>query len=542
MPPISVGPSSVERSWSFLCCEAHAELAAAALLGGDLEPEVGLPRAPVLGHDRAGADAALGIAVFEHEHVDALAPVGERTAERALRRRDPLGEEGGIRGQVHRVELAREVEQRVRIARLDRPQDQHGEPPRFCDAAQRLLEHREAALELLVGGVHGQEHADLRGRDARAPDEQALLERGLHDRLHHRARAVERHERVHRAEPRVRAHRARHPAPQRLEPAHDALAEHRDPALGAEVALGLEPLDDARAHREAHGRARVGAGDQARFRVVARAEQRGAALQRLAAGDDVDEVLESERAIGEQLARAREGLHLVHPHRDARGAAALHHRAEELRRRGVVAALALDQLEDHARDPARVAPEVRTERLEGPVRVVRVVERDVQHAPRERQSLAIGRLVGDLGERERAPGEVALERDDRVGGRVLLEHELERVLVRDRARDREPAVFDVRSRVAQQRAQQLGVLGGRREVTLVDAVARRGHHGRLEQIGVGVPEEIGADPADEIEHRAPVGQPYARSASARRDQRGYRERAPAQPRYVAQRAFVGLGR
>ena len=90
--------------------------------------------------------------------------------------------------------------------------------------------------------------------------------------------------------------------------------------------------------------------------------------------------------------------------------------------------------------------------------------------------------------------------------------------------------------------EQRGVLGGRREVTLVDAVARRGDHGRLEQIGVGVPEEIGADPADEIEHGAPVGQPHARSASARRDERGHRERPPAQPRDLAQRAFVGLGR
>jgi hypothetical protein len=103
-------------------------------------------------------------------------------------------------------------------------------------------------------------------------------------------------------------------------------------------------------------------------------------------------------------------------------------------------------------------------------------------------------------------------------------------------------VLDVRTRVAQQRAQHRGVLGGRREVALVDAVTRRGNHGRLEQIGVGVSEEIGADPADEIEHGAPVGEPHARAASARRGDRGDRERSPAQPRDLAQRALVGLRR
>jgi hypothetical protein len=40
----------------------------------------------------------------------------------------------------------------------------------------------------------------------------------------------------------------------------------------------------------------------------------------------------------------------------------------------------------------------------------------------------------------------------------------------------------------------------------------------------------------------PVGEPHARAASARRDQRRHRERATAQPRDLAQRALVGLGR
>jgi hypothetical protein len=102
-------------------------------------------------------------------------------------------------------------------------------------------------------------------------------------------------------------------------------------------------------------------------------------------------------------------------------------------------------------------------------------------------------------------------------------------------------VLDVRTGVAQQCAQQLGILGGRREVALEDAVTRRGDRGRLEQIGIGVPEQIGADAADEIEQRAPVRQPHPRAAPARRDQRRHRERAPAQPCDVAQRAFVGLG-
>ena len=49
-------------------------------------------------------------------------------------------------------------------------------------------------------------------------------------------------------------------------------------------------------------------------------------------------------------------------------------------------------------------------------------------------------------------------------------------------------------------------------------------------------------PLDEVEQRAAVGEPHARAASGRRDQRGHRERTPAQPCDVAQRAFVGLGR
>ena len=49
------------------------------------------------------------------------------------------------------------------------------------------------------------------------------------------------------------------------------------------------------------------------------------------------------------------------------------------------------------------------------LRVALVVERHVEHTSRERQTLAIGGLVGDLGECERASREVALERDDVIG-------------------------------------------------------------------------------------------------------------------------------
>ncbi len=83
----------------------------------------------------------------------------------------------------------------------------------------------------------------------------------------------------------------------------------------------------------------------------------------------------------------------------------------------------------------------------------------MQHVAAQRQPLAEARLVGELGERQGAAGEGALEHDDAVRGRVLLEDHLERVLVGHRARDREPGVLDARARVAQQRAREVDVLG-----------------------------------------------------------------------------------
>ena len=74
-------------------------------------------------------------------------------------------------------------------------------------------------------------------------------------------------------------HGARQAPAQRLEAALDALAEQRDAPVRPEVALGLEPLDDARADRHADGRAGEGPGDEARARVVGAREEHGAALQ-----------------------------------------------------------------------------------------------------------------------------------------------------------------------------------------------------------------------------------------------------------------------
>ena len=106
-----------------LVFEADVELIAAALFGGDLEPVVGIPGPTVLCEDHARADRAAGVGVFEHEQVDAVTPVVDGAREGALRRRNALGEELGIRRQVHRVELPGEIEQGVCVARRDRPQD-----------------------------------------------------------------------------------------------------------------------------------------------------------------------------------------------------------------------------------------------------------------------------------------------------------------------------------------------------------------------------------------------------------------------------------
>ena len=69
--------------------------------------------------------------------------------------------------QVHRVELRGERDEVVEIALRHRAQDQHASSPLLADAAQRLLEHREARFELLVGGVDRQQQADLRRLRAR---------------------------------------------------------------------------------------------------------------------------------------------------------------------------------------------------------------------------------------------------------------------------------------------------------------------------------------------------------------------------------------
>ena len=220
----------------------------------------------------------------------------------------------------------------------------------------------------------------LRGIRAGREDHEPLLEGDLHHRRHDLRRAVEGHEGLHGADPRARPHGLRHAPAQRFEAPLDATAEHRDAAFGAEVALALQPLDDARAHRHAHRGAGEGAGDEARPRLVGPGEERRAALERLARGHDVDVFLEVEGAEREELAGAREGLHLVDPDRDLRLATAFHQGREELARRGVEAALALHEFEEHGGDAAGVAREVGVERrhaARGRVRVVRVVEGDV---------------------------------------------------------------------------------------------------------------------------------------------------------------------
>ena len=264
-------------------------------------------------------------------------------------------------------------------------------------------------------------------------------------------------------------------------------------------------------------------------------------MQRLARGDDVDPLLEPEGPEREELAGAREGLHLVDPDRDAGLAAALHQRREELARRGVEAALPLHQLEEHRGDAAREAREVRVEgsdALACRVRIVGIVERNVQHVAAQRQALAIGRLVGELGERERAAREAALEDDDVIGRRVLLEHDLERVLVGDRAGDREPDVLEPLAGVAQQRARDAQVLGAREEMALEDGVRGGRDDGRLEQVRIRVAEGVDADPADEVELLGAVGEAHAGAAAVAAEQS--RERSAAGR--AAARARAGRAR
>ena len=247
----------------------------------------------------------------------------------------------------------------------------------------------------------------------------------------------------------------------------------------------------------------------------------------------------------EQLAGAAEALHLVHPHRDLRGLAAAHQRDEELARSGVEAALALHQLEQHRGDTAGIALQMRVERgdaLRDRVRILGAVEGHEQRISAEWQTLAVGRLVRELGQRERAPGEAALEGDHVLRGMMLLEHDLEGVLVGDGAGDRKPDVAQARTRVAQQRARELEVLDARQQVTLEYAVACRGDDGGLEQIRVGVAEAVGADAAGEVEHGDAVGEAHARAAAGPARQRRMEQRAAAQALHLTQRALVGLGR
>ena len=73
--------------------------------------------------------------------------------------------------------------------------------------------------------------------------------------------------------------------------------------------------------------------------------------------------------------------------------------------------------------------------------IVWVVEGHVKHVAAHWQALAEGGSIGQLGQREGAPGEGALKDDDAIGWRMLLQNHLEGILVRHRSGDRQPGVL-----------------------------------------------------------------------------------------------------
>ena len=109
-------------------------------------------------------------------------------------------------------------------------------------------------------------------------------------------------------------------------------------------------------------------------------------------------------------------------------------------------------------------------------------------------------------------------------------------------RHREPAVLDARPGVAQQGLQEAVVLDARHQVALVDAVARSGDDGRLEQVGIRVSKEIGADAAHEVDQRATVRQLYPGSAALAKGHLRQGQRPAAHASQLAQDTLVALRR
>ena len=170
-----------------------------------------------------------------------------------------------------------------------------------------------------------------------------------------------------------------------------------------------------------------------------------------------------------------------------------------------------------------------------------VVERHQQHVAPQRQPFAVAGPVGQLGEGRRAPREAALEGDDAVRRRVLLEDHLQRVLVGHGAGDREPDVAQPRARQWRSSASQSRAYSGPgRQVALEDGVDRRRDHRGLEQVAVGVTEGVDAEAAREVEAPGAVGEAHPRAAPAGAEQERQRERAAPGALQPLQRPGVRL--
>ena len=146
--------------------EALRQVGAAPLLARHLEPVVRAPRAGRASRGSARcrrsarASRSSSTNTYSQRRQSARSrPARRRTSAASVAMRSARNSRS--LGQVHRVELRGEREQIVEVLGGDRAQDQHDSLPSLRDAPERLLEHREAALELLVGGVHGQQQADV---------------------------------------------------------------------------------------------------------------------------------------------------------------------------------------------------------------------------------------------------------------------------------------------------------------------------------------------------------------------------------------------
>ena len=182
-PPISVGPSSVERRRSLVCDEApvRAQLLL-AVLGGELEPVVGgCPgRRASRGSSRCRRSVRLlGRPRARTRRCPAHRERARRQSCAAISWMRALEETRGRSGRFMESSCSARLSEIVERSRcLDGAQDQHGRsrtpPPPDAERASRAS--LKAGFELFVGGVHRRQHADLGGKfDPVAHQHEALL-------------------------------------------------------------------------------------------------------------------------------------------------------------------------------------------------------------------------------------------------------------------------------------------------------------------------------------------------------------------------------